>query len=148
VAGNASPACFVTGLAVPPPMAQDPALEACLLQVTGQVTASTRVEPVGNALPAGNEHEPAAHEHAATDGIADDVVMLMGANDGQAEQPGLIRVQTMPSHRSSHICPQVKGPQAWIARPFTKRQLCLQNYACVNSPVAPLLPCSPRPILP
>jgi len=40
VAGNASPACFVTGLAVVPPMAPDPALEACLLQVTGQVTAS------------------------------------------------------------------------------------------------------------
>ncbi len=40
VAGNASSACFETGLAVVPPMAPDPALEACLLQVTGQVTAS------------------------------------------------------------------------------------------------------------
>jgi len=29
----------MTGLAVVPPMAPDPALEACLLQVTGQVTA-------------------------------------------------------------------------------------------------------------
>jgi hypothetical protein len=38
VAGNASLACFVTGLAVVPPMAPDPALEACLLEVTGQVT--------------------------------------------------------------------------------------------------------------
>jgi len=40
VAGIASPACFVTGLAVVPPMAPDPALEACLLEVTGQVAAS------------------------------------------------------------------------------------------------------------
>jgi hypothetical protein len=40
VAGNASSACFVTGLAVMPPMAPDPVLKACLLQVTGQVTAS------------------------------------------------------------------------------------------------------------
>jgi hypothetical protein len=35
VAGNASPACFMTGLAVVPPMAPDPALEACLPEVTG-----------------------------------------------------------------------------------------------------------------
>ena len=75
-------------------MAPDPALEACLLQVTGEVTAS-RPGPVRNhALPAGNEHEPAAHEHVATDGIADDVVVLMGANNGQAEQPGLTRRAT------------------------------------------------------
>jgi hypothetical protein len=40
VVSNASSACFVTGLAVVPPMAPDPALEACLLEVTGQVTAS------------------------------------------------------------------------------------------------------------
>jgi hypothetical protein len=40
VAGNASLACFVTGLAVVPPTAPDPALEAYLLEVTGQVTAS------------------------------------------------------------------------------------------------------------
>jgi len=29
----------------------------------------------------------------------------------------------MPWHRSSLICPQVKDPQASIARPFTKRLL-------------------------
>jgi len=40
VIGNTSPACFVTGLAVVPPMAPDLALEACLLEVTGQVAAS------------------------------------------------------------------------------------------------------------
>lgn len=34
-----------------------------------------------------------------------------------------IRVQTMPWHRSSRICPQVKDPQASIARLFTKRLL-------------------------
>ncbi len=39
-----------------------------------------------------------------------------------------IRVQIMPWHRSSHIRPQVKAPQAWIARPFTKRLLCLLSY--------------------
>jgi len=39
-AGNASPACFVTGLAVVPPMPLDPALKKRLLEVTGQVAAS------------------------------------------------------------------------------------------------------------
>jgi hypothetical protein len=39
VAGNASPDCFLTGLAVVPPMALDTALEARLLEVTGQVAA-------------------------------------------------------------------------------------------------------------
>jgi len=40
VIGIASSACFVTSLAVVPPMAPDLALEACLLEVTGQVAAS------------------------------------------------------------------------------------------------------------
>src|SRR5260221_7479876 len=39
-AGNASPASFVTGLAVVPPMPLDPALKKRLLEVTGQVAAS------------------------------------------------------------------------------------------------------------
>src|SRR5260370_12063451 len=39
-AGNASPACFVTGLAVVPPMPLDPALKKRLLEVTGQGAAS------------------------------------------------------------------------------------------------------------
>jgi hypothetical protein len=40
VADHPSSACFVTGLAVVPLTALDPALEACLLEVTGQVAAS------------------------------------------------------------------------------------------------------------
>ena len=69
-------------------MAPDPALEACLLPVTGQVTASQPgLSRVRNALPAGTEHELATHEQAASEGIADDGVVLLGANDGQAEQP-------------------------------------------------------------
>ena len=34
-------------------------------------------------FPSQNERQPAAHEQAASDGIADDVVVLMGANEGQ-----------------------------------------------------------------
>lgn len=34
----------------------------------------------------------------------------------------------LPWHRSSRICPQVKGPHAWIARLFTKRLLSLLSY--------------------
>jgi hypothetical protein len=45
-------------------MAPDPALEACLLEMTGQVAASR------NVLPPATEHEPAAHQQAASDGIA------------------------------------------------------------------------------
>jgi len=52
------------GLAVLPPMAPDPALEACLLEMTSQVAASR------NVLPPATEHEPAAHQQAASDGIA------------------------------------------------------------------------------
>src|SRR6266568_1652789 len=41
-----------------------------------------------------------------------------------AAVPGSLRTEyvsrLLPWHRSSSICPQVKGPQAWIARPFTK----------------------------
>jgi len=42
-------------------MAPDPVLEACLLEVTGQVAAS---QPgwARNVLPAENEHEQAANE--------------------------------------------------------------------------------------
>src|SRR6266496_2045742 len=77
VAGNAS-ACLVTGLAVVPPLAADPALQACLLEVTGQVAAPQPGLPARNVLPAANQHEPAAHEQAASDGIADDAVVLLG----------------------------------------------------------------------
>ena len=52
----------MTGLAVVPPMAPDPALEACLLEVTGQVAASHQGEQETSVLPAENEHEQAANE--------------------------------------------------------------------------------------
>ncbi len=39
MADNTSPPCFVGGLAVVPPMGLDPALDACLRKVTGQVAA-------------------------------------------------------------------------------------------------------------
>ena len=67
-------------------MALDPVPEACLLEVIGQVGFATRVSRY--ALPAGNEHELTAHEQAATDGIADGVAVLMGANEGQAGAAG------------------------------------------------------------
>jgi hypothetical protein len=81
VAGHPSSACFVTGLAVVPLTALDPALEACLLEVTGQVAAS-QPGRARNVVPSQDEDESAAHEQAASDGIADDVVLLMGANEG------------------------------------------------------------------
>jgi hypothetical protein len=79
---------LVTGLAVVPPLVVDPALEACLLEVTGRV-AAPQPGTARNVLPAANQHElaaheQAAHEQAASDGIADDAVVPLGANEGQA----------------------------------------------------------------
>jgi hypothetical protein len=88
VAGNASSACFVTGLARG--AAHGTGSGAGGVPAPGDRPGhgvATRVEPVRNALPAGTEHELAAHEQAASEGIADDGVVLLGANDGQAEQP-------------------------------------------------------------
>jgi hypothetical protein len=79
VAGNAS-ACLVTGCAVAPLLAVDPALEACLLEVIAQVAAPQPGLPARNVLSAANQHEQAAHEQAASDGIADDAVVRLGAN--------------------------------------------------------------------
>jgi len=101
VAGKASSACSVTGLARG--AAHGTGSGARGVPAPGDRPGhgvATRVEPVRNALPAGNEHEPAAHQQAATDGIADDCVVLMGANDGQAEQPGLTRQATCLARRA------------------------------------------------
>jgi hypothetical protein len=51
VAGNASPACFVTGLAVVPPTALDSVLEAHPLEVTGQGSGHRRRAVVIGILP-------------------------------------------------------------------------------------------------
>ena len=53
-------------------MAPDPALEACLLEVTGRSRLRNQVSRY--VLPADNEHEPAAHEQAPTGGIANNKV--------------------------------------------------------------------------
>src|SRR6266568_6261912 len=50
-------------------------------------------------FPSPNEHQPAAHEQAASDGIADDAVLLMGANEGQAGVAGLTRRATCLARR-------------------------------------------------
>jgi hypothetical protein len=78
---------LVTGLAAVPPLAPDPALEACLLEVTGQIAAPQPGEQK-YVLPPGHEHEPTAHQQAASDSIADDAVMLLGTGEGQAEVAG------------------------------------------------------------
>jgi len=103
VAGNASSACSVTGLARG--AAHGTGSGAGGVPAPGDRPGhgvATRVEPVRNALPAGNEHEPAAHEQTASEGIADDVAVLMGANDGQAEQPGLTRRATCHARWALH----------------------------------------------
>ena len=106
VAGNAS-AFLVTGLAAVPPLGVDPALEACLLEVTGQVAAPQPGLQARNVLPAANQHEQTAHEQAASDGIADDAVVLLGANVGQAgiagnDPPGYLPCQTGASLPVAH----------------------------------------------
>jgi len=50
-------------------------------------------------FPSPNEHQPAAHEQAASDGIADDAVLLMGANESQAGVAGLTRRATCLARR-------------------------------------------------
>jgi hypothetical protein len=95
----------MTGLAAVPPMAPDPALKACLLEMTGQVAASQTGLPARNVLPAANEHEPAAHEQAAhelaaSDGIADDAVVLLGANEGRTGVAGTDRRATCLARRA------------------------------------------------
>jgi hypothetical protein len=54
--------------------------------MTGQVAASQPGEQ--NVLPPGREHEPTAHQQPASDAIADDAVLPLGANEGQAEVAG------------------------------------------------------------
>jgi hypothetical protein len=41
-----------------------------------------------NVLPPGHEHEPTAYQQAASDGIADGAIVLLGTGEGQAEAAG------------------------------------------------------------
>src|SRR5260370_13740668 len=84
VAGNASPACLVTGLGVVPPMALDPALEARLLAVTGH-----------GAAPQPGEQETWYHPDTSTSPRLTSrrrqtasPMTLLGANEGQAGGSG------------------------------------------------------------
>jgi hypothetical protein len=87
VVGNAS-ACLVTGLA----RGAAPGGGSG----TGDVPArgdrpgrgSAPGLPAGNVLPAANQHEQTAHEQAASNRIADDAVVLLDANVGQAGVAG------------------------------------------------------------
>jgi hypothetical protein len=102
---------LVIGLAVVPPLAVDPALEACLLEVTGQVAAPQPGLSARNVLPAANQHEPAAHEQAASDGIADDAVVLLGANVGQAGVAGNAPPGYLPCQTGASL-PTVTAPRS------------------------------------
>jgi len=58
---------LVTGFAVGPPLAVDPVLETCLLEVTGQVAAPQPGLPARTYYQPQNQHEQTAHEQAASD---------------------------------------------------------------------------------
>jgi len=109
-------------LPVVPPLAVDPVLETCLLEVTGQVAAPQPGLPARNVLPAANQHEQTAHQQAASDRIADDAVVLLDANVGQAgvagnDPPGYLPCQTGAS------LPTVTAPRSSATRdPLIWRQ--------------------------
>jgi len=66
-------------------------------------------------FPSQNEHQPAAHEQAASDGIADDAVLLMGANEGKAGVAGLNRRATCLCQTGASL-PTVTAPRVVATR--------------------------------
>jgi hypothetical protein len=66
-------------------------------------------------LPPGHEHEPTAHQQAASDGIADDAVVLLGANEGQAKVAGTDPPSYLPCRTGASL-PTVTAPRVVTTR--------------------------------
>lgn len=104
VAGNASPACFMTGLAVMPPMAPDPALEA--RHATRRDQAEHEIRDLWDA----HRTDPAEIDPAACCKIQNTAYLLRREGPRVPEYFYRLRKKTTVTAISSGAASFVSGP--------------------------------------